>query len=57
MNLIFVARLRLNIFDYHYQSAVLSYDDIQRLYYYMMKMMFRGVDEPDVTIGELISTV
>ena len=45
------------IFDYHYQSAVLSYDDIQRLYYYMMKMMFRGVDEPDVTIGELISTV
>ena len=45
------------IFDYHYQKAVLSYDDIQRLYYYMMKMMFRGVDEPDVTIGELISTV
>ena len=45
------------IFDYHYQTAVLSYDDIQRLYYYMMKMMFRGVDEPDITIGELISTV
>ena len=45
------------IFDYHYQKAVLSYDDIQRLYYYMMKMMFRGVDEPDVTLGELISTV
>ena len=41
----------------NYQKAVLSYDDIQRLYYYMMKMMFRGVDEPDVTIGELISTV
>ena len=45
------------IFDYHYQKAVLSYDDIQKLYYYMMKMMFRGVEEPDVTIGELISTV
>ncbi len=45
------------IFDYHYQSAVLSYDEIQKLYYYMMKMMFRGIDEPDVTIGELIATV
>ena len=44
------------IFDYHYQKAVLSYDDIQKLYYYMMKMMYRGVDEPDITIGELIST-
>ena len=44
------------IFDYHYQKAVLSYDDMQTLYYYMMKMMFRGVAEPDVTIGELIST-
>ena len=44
------------IFDYHFQKAVLSYDDIQKLYYYMMKMMFRGVQEPDVTIGELIST-
>lgn len=44
------------IFDYHYQKAVLTYDDIQKLYYYMMKMMFRGIDEPDITIGELIST-
>ncbi len=44
------------IFDYHYQKAVLTYDDIQKLYYYMMKMMFRGVEEPDITIGELIST-
>ena len=33
------------------------YDDIQKLYYYMMKMMFRGVEEPDITIGELISTM
>ena len=44
------------IFDYHFQKAVLSYDDMQTLYYYMMKMMFRGVDEPDITIGELITT-
>ena len=45
------------IFDFHYQKAVLSYDDMQTLYYYMMKIMFRGIDQPDITIGELISTI
>ena len=45
------------IFDYHYQKAVLTYDDIQTLYYYMMKIMFRGVAEPDITLGDLINTI
>ncbi|MBQ9606040.1 MAG: chromosome condensation protein [Lachnospiraceae bacterium] len=45
------------IFDYHYQKAVLSYEDMQTLYYYMMKIMFRGIEEPDLTIGELINTL
>ena len=45
------------IFDFHYQKAVLTYDDMQTLYYYMMKIMFRGIDQPDITIGELISTI
>ena len=45
------------IFDFHYQKAVLSYDDMQTLYYYLMKIIFRGIDEPDITLGELISTI
>ena len=32
-------------------------EDMELLYYYMMKIMFRGIDEPDITIGELISTI
>ena len=45
------------IFDYHFQKALLSYQDMEKLYYYMMKIMFRGIAEPDITIGEMISTI
>ena len=45
------------IFDYHYQKAVLNYEDIQVLYYYMMKILFKGIAEPDITIGEMINII
>lgn len=45
------------IFNYHYQKARLSYHDIELLYYYMMKILYKGIAEPDMTIGEMISTL
>ena len=30
---------------------------MQTLYYYLMKIIFRGIDEPDITLGEMISTI
>ena len=45
------------IFDYHYQKASLDYHDMEVLYYYMMKIIYKGIAEPDMTIGEIISTI
>ena len=45
------------LFDYHYQKASLTYQDMEQVYYYMMKIIFAGMDEPDMTIGEMIATI
>ena len=45
------------IFDYHYQKASLTYKDMELLYYYMMKIIYKGMAEPDMTIGEIITGI
>ena len=44
-------------FSYHYQTAHLEEYDMELLYYYMMKIMFKGITEPDITIGDLMEQV
>ena len=44
-------------FSYHYQVAELSEKDMEILYYYMMRIMFRGIEDPERTIGEIIDMV
>ena len=41
-------------FSYHYQTANLKEYDMELLYYYMMRILFKGIAEPDMTIGEII---
>ena len=45
------------VFTFHYQKASLTQKDIELVYYYLMKILFRGIDEPDLTIGEMILTL
>ena len=45
------------IFDFHYQKATLTYDDMEKLYYYMMRILYKGMEEPDMTIGEIITYI
>ena len=45
------------IFDFHYQKATLTYDDMEKLYYYMMRILYKGIEEPDMTIGEIITYI
>lgn len=45
------------IFDFHYQKASLTYHDMELLYYYMMKIIYKGMAEPDMTIGEIITAI
>jgi hypothetical protein len=44
-------------FSYHYQTADLTEQDMEVLYYYMMRVMFKGIENPSITLGELMGTV
>ncbi|MDO4805744.1 MAG: condensation domain-containing protein [Coriobacteriales bacterium] len=44
-------------FSYHYQTAHLVENDIELLYYYMMKILFRGINDPHVTVGDIMAQV
>lgn len=44
-------------FSYHYQTAHLKEHDMELLYYYMMRILFKGIAEPDMSIGEIMRQV
>lgn len=44
-------------FSYHYQTEDLNEHDMELLYYYMMRILFKGIAHPDMTIGELMEQV
>lgn len=44
-------------FSYHYQTAHLEEHDMELLYYYMMRILFKGIAEPDMTIGEIMECI
>ncbi len=44
-------------FSYHYQTAHLKEHDMELLYYYMMRILFKGIAEPDMSIGEIMESV
>ncbi|MDE7366947.1 MAG: chromosome condensation protein [Lachnospiraceae bacterium] len=44
-------------FSYHYQTAHLNENDMELLYYYMMRILFKGIAEPDMSIGEIMDQV
>ena len=44
-------------FSYHYQTVKLNEKDMELLYYYMMKILFKGISEPDIKIGDLMDQV
>lgn len=44
-------------FSYHYQTAHLEEHDMELLYYYMMRILFKGIAEPDMSIGEIMEQI
>ncbi len=44
-------------FSYHYQTAHLTEHDVELMYYYMMRIMFKGIEEPGLTLGEIMAAV
>ncbi len=44
-------------FFFKYQEAELSRDDVEKVYYYLMRIIFMGVEHPDLTVGDIIKMV
>jgi hypothetical protein len=44
-------------FSFHYQTAHLQEHDMELLYYYMMRILFKGIAEPDMSIGEIMNQI
>lgn len=44
-------------FSYHYQTAHLEEHDMELLYYYMMRILFKGIAHPDMSIGEIMEQI
>lgn len=44
-------------FYFKYQTAQVSACDVELLYYYLMKILFTGIENPEMTVGEIIAAV
>ena len=44
-------------FSYHYQTVELTENDCEKMYYYMMRILFRGIEDPGRTLSEIIDMV
>lgn len=44
-------------FFFKFQQAELSYQDVEKVYYYLMRIIFAGVEHPDLTVGEIMEMV
>ena len=44
-------------FNFEHQVKAVSRDDLEYLYYYLCRILFLGIQNPSLTIGEIIRTV
>ena len=44
-------------FYYEYQPDYVTFKDLEYMYYYLCKIMFMGIENPEITIGEILRTV
>ena len=43
--------------NFEHQIKAVSREELGYLYYYLCKIMFKGAENPDLTIGEIIKLV
>lgn len=44
-------------FSFEHQVAVFNYEKLEKLYYYVCRILFKGIANPGMTVGEIIRTV
>lgn len=44
-------------FNFEHQTGVVHFEDLQYLYYYLCRIIFKGVENPEMTVGEILESV
>lgn len=44
-------------FNFEHQTNVVSYEKLQYVYYYLCRIIFKGIENPGITVGELMASV
>ena len=44
-------------FSFEHQTKMYTRDQLERFYYYVCKVMFKGIESPNLKIGEVIKLV
>lgn len=44
-------------FNFEHQVAAISYRQLEYMYYYLCKIMFKGIENPNLTIGDIINLI
>lgn len=44
-------------FNFEHQTGVVTYEQLEYMYYYICRLLFKGVENPEITIEELIKSV
>lgn len=44
-------------FSFEHQTGAINYESLQKIYYYVCRILFKGIENPDMTVGEIIKEV
>ncbi len=44
-------------FNFEHQTGVVTYDNLEYFYYYLCRIIFKGIENPEMTVGEIIESV
>ena len=44
-------------FSFEHQVAAVSRSELEHMYYYLCKIMFKGIENPDLSIGDIINLI
>ncbi len=44
-------------FSFEHHTRVFNYEKLQKMYYYVCRILFKGIENPDMTVGEIIREV
>ncbi len=44
-------------FSFEHQTASVSKEELEHMYYYLCKIMFKGIENPELTIGDIMNLI